>query len=306
MIPILYRIPVFDLFGLQIGPITINSFGAMVGLAAFIGSYILGREMARRKMNRELAGTITVIALVTGIIGAKLLHLIEHWDYFLSNPLSAFEPSGLTWYGGFVLGVSSLMLYVRSKNIPVLRFLDALGVTLILAYGIGRIGCHLAGDGDYGIPTTAPWGTVYAMGTVKPSTILQDYFDHNPDEREFWQYDSLRTALAGVDDFGVPFYRFDELTTLHPTPMYELLLGIAGFFLLIGLWRESRPDGWLFSIYLMLAALFRFFVEFLRLQPKLIAGLSEAQLFAIALFAVGLFSVIRLSHRARKPGRTRG
>lgn len=303
MIPILFRIPVFDLFGLQIGPITVNSFGAMVGLAAFIGSYVLAKEMDRRKLNRELAGTITVLALVTGIIGAKILHLIEHWDYFLLEPSTAFEPSGLTWYGGFVLGISSLILYVRSKKIPVFRFLDALGVTLILAYGIGRIGCHLAGDGDYGIPTTAPWGTVYAQGTVKPSAMLQDYFDRNPDDREFWHYDSLRTALAGVDELGVPYYRFDELTTLHPTPIYELLLGIGGFFLLMGIWNKTRPDGWLFAAYLMLAAAFRFSVEVLRLQPKILAGLSEAQLFAIALFAVGLFWMARLSGMGMKSSR---
>jgi len=298
MHPILYRFPAFDLFGLHLGPITVNSFGAMVGLAAFIGSYILASEMARRKLNRELAGTITVIALVTGIIGAKVLHLIEHWDYFLTNPSMAFEPSGLTWYGGFVLGIGSLILYVRKKNIPILRFLDALGITLILAYGIGRVGCHLAGDGDYGVPTTLPWGTTYPVGTVKPSSILREFFDRNPDERDFWHYDSLRTVVAGVDDFGVPYTRFDEATPLHPTPIYELLLGIAGFFVLRRIWNPARPDGWLFGVYLMLAALFRFSVEFLRLQPKLVAGMSEAQLFAIAIFGLGIFLVWLTTNRS--------
>jgi phosphatidylglycerol:prolipoprotein diacylglycerol transferase len=305
MIPVLYRIPPFTIFGIDIPAISINSFGLMLGLAAFIGSIILGREMHRRKLKRELAGTITVVALVAGIIGAKLLHLIENWDSFLANPGSAFSPSGLTWYGGFVLGVSSLIIYVRWKNIPVLRFLDSLAVALILAYGIGRVGCHLAGDGDYGIPTTLPWGTIYSHGTVKPSSILKEYFDRNPDEREFWHYDSLRTQLAGVDDLGVPYYRFDETTPCHPTPIYELLLGIAGYFLLVSFWKPNFPDGRLFAAYLMLAATFRFLVEFLRLQPRLAAGLSEAQLFAIAFFVLGLvaFSRMRVSESKGKASR---
>jgi phosphatidylglycerol:prolipoprotein diacylglycerol transferase len=303
MIPVLFRIPSFSIFGIDIPTITINSFGLMLGLAALIGSLVLGREMHRRKMNRQLAGNITIVALITGIIGAKILHLFENWDGFLANPLIAFSPSGLTWYGGFILGVSSLILYVRWKQIPILRFLDALAVTLIIAYGIGRIGCHLAGDGDYGTPTTLPWGTIYAKGTVKPSSILREYFDRNPDEREYWNYDSLRSDLAGVDDLGVPYFRFDELTPCHPTPIYEFLLGLGGYFLLLALWKPSFPDGMLFAIYLMVSATFRFLVEFLRLQPKIMAGLSEAQLFAILLFGVGLVWFLRLrSHQAkRKP-----
>jgi phosphatidylglycerol:prolipoprotein diacylglycerol transferase len=300
MIPVLFRIPPFSILGIDIPSISINSFGLMLGLAAFLGSIILGREMHRRKLNRELAGTITIVALVTGIVGAKFLHLLENWDSFLANPSSAFSPSGLTWYGGFVLGIASLVMYVRWKNIPVLRFLDALAVALILAYGIGRVGCHLAGDGDYGLPTTLPWGTIYSQGTVKPSTILRDYFDRNPDEREFWKYDSLRTQLAGVDDLGVPFYRFDEVTPCHPTPLYELLLGIAGYFILLSVWKPAFPDGLLFSVYLMLATTFRFLVEFLRLQPKLVGGLSEAQLFAVALFILGLVGFLRLRTRVTR------
>ena len=294
MIPVLYRIPPFSIFGIDIPSISINSFGLMLGLAAFIGSIVLGREMHRRKLNRELAGTITIVALVTGIIGAKFLHLLENWDAFLVNPGSAFSPSGLTWYGGFVAGIASLVLYVRWKHIPVPRFLDALAITLILAYGIGRVGCHLAGDGDYGVPTTLPWGTIYSHGTVKPSTILREYFNRHPDERDAWHYDSLRTQFAGVDELGVPYYRFDEVTPCHPTPIYELMLGIAGYFLLVSVWRPSFPDGLLFSLYLMLSATFRFAVEFLRLQPKLVAGFSEAQLFAIAIFILGLAGYVRL------------
>jgi len=279
---------------MQVGPININSFGLMLGLSAIIGSYVLARELRKRKLNAEIASTATVVALITGVIGAKALHLLEHWDAFIDSPSTAFSPSGLTWYGGFVLGILSLIVYVRNRQIPVLRFLDALGVALILSYGVGRVGCHLAGDGDYGIPTSLPWGTIYAQGTAKPSSMLREYFDRNPDQRDLWRYDSLRTVLAGVDDLGTPYFRFDELTPCHPTPIYELLLGIAGFFFLAWIWKPSFPDGYLFMIYLLVASVFRFFVEFLRLQPKVSSGLSEAQLFSIAIFFLGLYGMYRI------------
>jgi len=298
MIPILFRIPAFKIFGLEIGPITINSFGLMLGLSAIVGSFILGRELRKRKINPEIAGTVTVVALIAGVIGAKLLHLIENWGMFVADPSTAFSPSGLTWYGGFVLGILAVILYVRNKRVPVLRFLDALGVALIVAYGIGRVGCHLAGDGDYGTPTTLPWGTLYAQGTAKPSDMLEEFFERNPDEREFWHYDSLRTILGGLDDRGRPYYRFDELTPCHPTPIYELLLGIVGFFFLMNVWKPGHTDGILFVIYLMTASLFRFAVEFLRLQPKLLFGLSEAQLFAICLFALAIGGMTVLRSRS--------
>src|SRR5262245_27323189 len=288
MIPVLFRIPAFRLFGTQIGPITLNSFGLMLGLSFLIGSYILARELSKRKINPQISSNVTLVALVTGIAGAKILHLIENWHMFVSDPMVAFSPSGLTWYGGFTLGILSVILYVRKKKVPVLRFLDALGVALIVAYGVGRIGCHLAGDGDYGVPTKLPWGTVYAMGTAKPTDMLREYFDRNPDEREFWKYDSLRTILAGTDDLGRPFSRFDELTLCHPTPVYEFLIGIIGYVFLISLWKPGFPDGLLFSIYLLVASVFRFGVEFLRLQPLFAFGLSEAQLISIVLFLVGL------------------
>jgi len=304
MIPVLFRIPEFSFLGFDIGPISINSFGLMLGLSAIIGSYVLAREFSKRKINPELASSVTVVALITGVIGAKILHLFENWEMFVADPLTAFSPSGLTWYGGFVIGILSIVIYVKRKGVVVLRFLDALGVALILSYGIGRIGCHLAGDGDYGIPTTLPWGTIYAQGTAKPSVMLQEFFEHNPDEREFWKYDSLRTVRAGVDELGKTYTRFDEVTQCHPTPVYELLLGIIGFVFLLTIWKPGFPDGALFMIYLMTASVFRFSVEFLRLQPRILLGLSEAQLISIALIILGTIGLFRIQAGRPHPKKT--
>lgn len=296
MIPILF----------EIGPIQVKSFGLMLGIGFILGSYILAHEFRRKKLDPALAGNITLIAIIFGIAGAKLLHVIEHTVEYWGTPHlnisdQIFSFSGLTWYGGFIVGMSAITIYVRRKQIPTLKVWDGLGMGLIIAYGVARIGCHLAGDGDYGTPTQLPWGTIYADGTAKPVRMLQEYFLSNPDDRQLWSYDSLRVIHSRIDNLGYPVTRFDELTPLHPTPVYELILGVFGFLLLRGLRKDDDPDGKIFMMYLMLASVFRFSVEFLRLQPKILAGLSEAQLISIALFLVGLVGMIVLRNRPSDP-----
>jgi phosphatidylglycerol---prolipoprotein diacylglyceryl transferase len=288
MIPVLF----------QIGPVKVYSYGLMLGIAFLLGSYILAGDFRRKKIDPAMASSMTLIAVVFGVAGAKILHLIEEWDAFVQNPVGmAFSAGGLTWYGGFILAMIAATVYIRKKKVPLLRVWDSLGLALILAYGVGRVGCHLSGDGDYGTPTTASWGTIYALGTAKPSAMLQEYFQQNPEQRAYWKYDSLRVIFAGRDRMGNAYSRFDELTPLHPTPLYELLLGIVGFGILWWLRTRLHPDGRLFMVYLMLGSVFRFAVEFLRVNPRLFAGLSEAQLFSIAIFTIGLAGFLFLERR---------
>ena len=288
MIPILF----------EIGSLKIYSYGLMLGIAFLLGSFVLSRELKRKGLNPALGGTITTLAIIFGIAGAKLLFLLENWSDFTRDPVGmAFSGGGLTWYGGFILAMTVLYFYLRAKKIPFLKVWDGLGVALILAYGVGRIGCHLSGDGDYGPPTTLPWGTVYAQGTAKPTYQLRDYFDRNPDERQRWNYDSLRVLPAGIDRLGHRVTQFDATTPLHPTPIYELLLGVAGFVILLAIRRKPLPEGMVFMIYLLLASTFRFVIEFWRLNPKLIGGFSEAQVLAIALFCAGLAGLLLVGRR---------
>ncbi|MBM2842100.1 MAG: Phosphatidylglycerol--prolipoprotein diacylglyceryl transferase [Bacteroidetes bacterium] len=294
MIPVLF----------EIGPLRINSFGLMLGIGFILGSYILSLELKRKKLDPSLASNITIIAVIFGIGGAKLLHVIEHvFEYWGTPHLDIkgqlFSFSGLTWYGGLILGMVAISVYVHRKRIPFLKIWDGLGVALILAYGVARLGCHFAGDGDYGIPTRLPWGTIYANGTAKPTSMLEDYFDRHPYERVTWSYDSLRVIHSRVDRLGYPINRFDEVTPLHPTPVYEMILGVVGFLIMLKLRKNDYPDGKLFMIYLILSSMFRFSVEFLRLQPKLLFGLSEAQLLAIALFVTGLVGMKYLDRKSK-------
>ncbi len=292
MIPVLF----------EIGPLRVYSYGLMLGIAFLLGSAIMARALKRRGLDPGIANTVTILAVAFGIAGAKLLYLLEEFEAFTANPVGmTFSAGGLTWYGGFLLALLAVSLYIRWKKVPFMKVWDCLGIALILAYGVGRVGCHLSGDGDYGQPTSLPWGTIYAQGTAKPTIMLEDYFRREPAAREAWHYDSLRVMVAGRDKTGHIYTEFDARTPLHPTPLYELLFGIAGYFILLALEKKHLIPGQLFMAYLMLSSTFRFIVEFLRLQPRIALGLSEAQLFSIVLFILGAAGYLLLSQRHATP-----
>ncbi|OGU45841.1 MAG: hypothetical protein A3H45_11220 [Ignavibacteria bacterium RIFCSPLOWO2_02_FULL_55_14] len=251
----------------EIGPFAIHSFGVMVAIGFLIASSLLTSEFKRRKLDTEIAGTVTLLAIILGIVGSKAMHLVENWGEFMATPMRmAFSPGGLTFHGGLILSILGIAWYVRRKKIPFLVVADATSPGLLLAYGIGRIGCHLAGDGDYGFPTALPWGSDYSNGTFPPSAAFRDF----PEVTS--QYP------GGIVPNNV---------LCHPTPIYETLICALGFWILWKYRARLRPDGKLFMLYLMFAGIERFAVEFLRLNPRLAFGLSQAQLISVGLIAAG-------------------
>ena len=249
---------------LEIGAIHIYGYGLMLGLAFLMGTWMLALGLRRRDVDPSLAYTITALAIVFGVYGSKVLWLLEHWGALLADPLEVALNPGMTFYGGLVMGTAAIFLYVRSRRVGFASVLDAAAPALMIAYGIGRLGCHLAGDGDYGMPTTLPWGTDYSHGFVPPSRALAIFPD-----------------IAARYPGGV----VPDNTLLHPTPVYEFLLGVLGCAILRRLDRR-QPPGRLFVVYLMLSSTFRFAVEFLRLNPRVALGLTDAQLVSGALFVV--------------------
>ncbi|MCI0450375.1 MAG: prolipoprotein diacylglyceryl transferase [Chlorobi bacterium] len=262
----------------EIGPVPVYSYGLMLGISFIVASWLLSREFKRKKMDENAAINITFIALVGGVVGSKLLYVVEEWSSISSMPASRifsadglFSPAGLTWYGGFILATVIIYFYARSKRIPFLRVCDATAPSLAIGYGIARIGCHLSGDGDYGFPVSefmswVPWGTDYSKGTLPPSVAFRGT--------------DIAQKFGGV----VP-----DNTLCHPTPMYELVFAIIIFWLL---WRKRasfKADGKLFGLYLILSGIARLLVEFIRLNPKIIAGLSEAQVISIPLILLGFY-----------------
>ncbi len=245
---------------IHIGHFAIGTFGIMLWLAAVAGCWMLHLNLARYGLTGSGEGSdaIGIVAFVTiaGVIGAKLWHVLEEPAELLAHPAAVlFDRSGFAWFGGLLGGILALAWQARAAGLRPLSMLDLCTPAAAIGYGVGRIGCLTSGDGDYGIPTSLPWGVSFPNGLV-PTT------DH-----------------------------------VHPTPVYEFLVALA-----IGalLWRQSAPGtgslqrrGLLTGEYLLLTGLARFLVEFIRINPRIYYGLSNAQVASIATMLVGTGLLVR-------------
>lgn len=278
----------------EFGSVKLYSFGLMMAIAFMTANYFLGQEVKRRKMDENIVWQLTWRALVGGVAGSKLFSILENWSDFVQDPIGQlFSPAGLTFYGGFLLAMLMIGMYLRKQRLPFLQMADIVVPTVLLAYGIGRIGCQLAGDGDYGVPSRLPWAMAYPQGTAKPSSTLPEYFINNPEERAAWHYDSLRAIVTGTDVLGQRITRLDEVVTVHPAPVYEALFCIIAFALLWGKRKRWENNfGKLFSVTLIVMGIERLLIEFIRLNP-LYAGLSMAQWISVGMILAGGYLLTR-------------
>jgi phosphatidylglycerol---prolipoprotein diacylglyceryl transferase len=263
MLPILF----------QFGPLTIYSFGVLMALAALTAAWVVHVELKRSGYDPELASTMVFAAAIGGLLGARLLFIVEDWGNFLRSPWDfIFTGAGFTWYGGFLGGILGVTWVVRKNNIPWLKAADIAAPALAIAYGVGRLGCHVAGDGDWGTVTDVPWGVAYTnaiIGWVDPST-------------------------------GVPY---PPGVRVHPTPIYEFLQSVLVFGILWALRKKEYAPGTLFWLYLALAGFARLVVEFWRLNPVFAFGLTEAQWFGVLTIIIGLWQLLT-ARRAKRVATT--
>src|SRR6201993_4492821 len=154
---------------LHLGPFSLPTFGLMVASGLLTASYVLQADFRRRQIHAD-AFLIIGIAGLAGIVGARLYHVLESPGELFDDPwpllISRF---GFAWFGGFLGGFAALLILARREKIPTLTFLDACSPAACVGYAIGRIGCFLSGDGDYGIPTSLPRGMSFPNGVV-PTT----------------------------------------------------------------------------------------------------------------------------------------
>lgn len=260
MIPTLFEIPVF-------GGIPIHSFGLMLALSFLTTSFFLKKLFKQANYPVDLADQVILIAAVAGLAGSKLYYLLfEAFDRFMKHPFEMFfSGAGLTWYGGFVLALCCIIWLIRKNKLPMVKSIDMISVPLPLGYGIGRIGCHLAGDGDYGKPWDGIFATDYSRGIVPPS-------------QAFFGTDIAKNYPNGI----VP-----DHTLCHPTPMYETVFSTIIFAILWQTTKKKFPTGFQISLYFILSGIQRFLIEFLRINPKVAFDLSAAQLISLVLIAVG-------------------
>ena len=157
--------PEIDVLG-----ISIKTFGIMFALGFLAAGAVLARRLREQGRPVDWAYEVIFFALIGGLVGSRLYYLIQHPDQFRDDPLgTAFGGTGLVWYGGAIGGAIAVLLWSRRRGMFGVGLLDLCAVPLALGYAIGRIGCQISGDGDYGQPSDLPWAMAYPDGTV-PTT----------------------------------------------------------------------------------------------------------------------------------------
>jgi prolipoprotein diacylglyceryl transferase len=233
----------------------------------------------------EKTGDIVVIAAISGIIGARLFSILENLDSFFQDPLGQlFSGSGLTIYGGLILAFIVVYYFIKKWGIPPIHMMDIAGIAIIVGYGIGRLGCHFSGDGDWGIVNEA----------AKPAWfILPDWM---------WAYDYPRNvAESGVFIEGCQAKYCQRLDPpVYPTPLWESIMAFIIFLILWVLRKRIKVAGVLFFLYMLLNGVERFFIEGIRVNPRYdFLGLnwSQAQYISIGLILGGIIGIVYLYRR---------
>jgi phosphatidylglycerol:prolipoprotein diacylglycerol transferase len=277
-------------------PLPLATFGLMVACAMLVAAACLRAELRRMYAAGQLAaawrdardknGTVTTVRLppheivsdlafavgIAGVAGARLFHILEHTDSFLADPWDMiFSRSGLSIFGGLILGTLTGLVFVRRWHLSARPLLDAAAPAMMLGYAIGRIGCQISGDGDWGIASNLAlkpaWLPVWTWAQTYQNNIV-----------------GIPIAAPGV----------------YPTPMYETLMAFACFAVLWAVRKHPFRTGWLFSFYLLLAGLERLLIEQIRVNPVLDFGFvraTQAEIIAGLLIFLGLAGLALLGLR---------
>ncbi len=248
MIPELLHIPL-PFLGLNL---PVYTFGFFM-LCCFLGAMkLLENLLGEVSLERALAEQLVTWAAVGGIVGARTLSILSHPQALIEDPLGTiFSSSGFVFYGGFLGGFIAVLWVLKRNKLSSLAVSDIIAAPLAFGYGIGRVGCQLSGDGDYGSASLLPWAMNYIYGVV-------------------------------------PVYE-----TVHPTPVYETLGAFVLTWILLSPVTRNyfMRRGQIFGLYLLASAVLRFSVEFLRIEPVVVWGLTQAQVFSLLLFFIGLYFI---------------
>jgi phosphatidylglycerol:prolipoprotein diacylglycerol transferase len=229
---------------LHLGGLTVASFTVLAALAILVPALLVCPPLMRRHaVPLDVLPWMMLGAFLGGFAGARLWNVAEHWP-----PEGHWWSGGFTWYGAVLGGFLAMLLVCLLRRVPPGLWFNIVVPAVALGYAIGRIGCLLAGDGDYGKPTDLPWAMSFPHGVLP--------------------------TPPGVE--------------VHPTPIYESLAMLAVFIILYRMASRPQPGWVVGGWFLVLAGVERFLVEFLRINPQWFAGLTEAQWVSLATIAVSL------------------
>ena len=255
----------------QWGFIHVRSYGLMLAVAFLMGTWLGMRESKRLGLDEDKVVNVILIVLVSSVLGARVLYVMEHVQEFRREwgSVIALWQGGLTLYGGIVAGTAAGLMAARRFGLPMWTVADALTPSLALGTAIGRIGCFLNGC-CYGRPTTLPWGVVFP-----------------PD------------SYAGLE-FGN--------AAVHPSQLYLAAAGFALFLVTWALRGRLGVTGTLFWLFIVLFALARIPIDFTRVyEPEATLlrfgtiGITESQLTSLAFALFGLLMIVRI-RRTTSPG----
>jgi prolipoprotein diacylglyceryltransferase len=241
----------------------------------------------------DRVGDLVIFAAIFGFLGAKIFNSLETWDEFIQNPVqSLISFSGLTFYGGLIVAALAIWYYARRHKIGFWYLNDAAAPGLMLAYGLGRIGCQVAGDGDWGIVNSA-YAVNPSLKTVPASSgEFQNVLAHHSDfyTRQFGSLQIPHTSFHGPsflpDWFFAYAYPHNVIAEgvripgcegsfcsylplpVFPTPLYEMIICVGLFFLLWSLRKKFKIPGTLFAFYLFINGIERFFIEKIRVNTR--------------------------------------
>ncbi len=235
---------------IQLGPLPVHSFGLMMVFAFLSAWALLARNLERVGEGSAFAERMIVWAAVGGILGGRISYIISFYEEFQADPWGViFSGAGFVFYGGLIGGALACWILIKRSQKDFLAFADLTAPALAFGYGIGRIGCQLSGDGDYGTISNLPWALSYHLGVVPT-------------------------------ELGV---------RVHPTPIYEVVVSLLVAVLLQRLLQTKLINrrGAIFGIYLLLASVSRFLVEYLRIEPRVSHGFTQAQIISAVLVVIG-------------------
>jgi phosphatidylglycerol:prolipoprotein diacylglycerol transferase len=273
---------------LHVWRLAVPTFGLMVATAMLAAYYVLRADLARRGIaaaESGLAEALIAIPCLAGIVGAKLYHVLETPRELFANPLGEiFSQFGFAWFGGMIAGIAAFVWVARRHGVALLVALDAGSPAAALGYGIGRIGCFLSGDGDYGIPTSLPWGMSFPNGLVPTDervhpTPIYELIVACAIAWVLWRMGArairgnsvLRgsaealAAKSGQPGVAVP----PEQRQIQKRGRDAHSPGSGQ--------ARGTGDGGVFAAYLVLTGAARFLVEFIRINPRSFLGMTNAQ-----------------------------
>jgi phosphatidylglycerol:prolipoprotein diacylglycerol transferase len=243
--------------------ITIGSYGLLLGIAFYLAFLLTEREFRLKDIDPDLAYKLLIVIIPSAIIGAKVFHIFENFEEFVSSPASMiFSGAGLSVYGGFVLSFISAIVVIRKNNEKVLKIFDTTSPSMALGYAIGRLGCHASGDGCYGIPSDSIFSVAYPNGIVPitanvvPAPLLESFASFlfflilmklRKHDIKTGMIFFIYLIMNGFARFMVEFVRLNPVTSLCLTKAQIvaagfIIIGIAGLIILTRRDSGFKPD----------------------------------------------------------------